>query len=315
MGRIGYHASHEQFAPSDLLRYAVAAEAAGFDCIMSSDHLAPWSKQQGQSGFAWSWLGAAMARTRLPFGVITAPVGWRYHPVLVAQATATLAEMFEGRFMFLGVGSGEAINEAMVASEWPDKPERNARLRAGAGMIRALFAGETVNAETPIPARNARLYTRPHELPPLVAGALTPETARWAGDWAQGLVTVAQPREKLRALIDAFRDGGGAGKPIYLQVHISYARSDEEALRSAYDQWRSNVVAPKQAENLTSPSEFEAATRHVEPHDMVHHVRVSADLNQQLDWVAEDFDMGFEAVFLHNVGRNQLEFIEAFGAR
>src|SRR3712207_1221955 len=142
MVRVGFHASHEQFAPSELLRLVRAAERAGFDCAMSSDHFRPWGAAQGQSGFAWSWLGAALEATRLPFGVVTAP-GWRYHPAVLAQAGATLAEMYPGRF-WMALGSGEAINEAITGLPWPEKAERNARLEECAAVMRALLAGETV---------------------------------------------------------------------------------------------------------------------------------------------------------------------------
>ena len=127
--RIGFHASHEQFPPSELLDLARLAEAVGFDCAMSSDHFRPWGTQQGQSGYAWSWLGAAMAATRLPFGVISAP-GYRHHPAILAQAAATLAEMFPGRF-WLALGSGQRLNEDITGLAWPERRWR-ARTTSGA---------------------------------------------------------------------------------------------------------------------------------------------------------------------------------------
>jgi alkanesulfonate monooxygenase SsuD/methylene tetrahydromethanopterin reductase-like flavin-dependent oxidoreductase (luciferase family) len=130
MNRISYHVSHEQFSPRELLRYVREAEAAGFDAAFSSDHLQPWAPSQGQSGFAWAWLGAALAQTeRLSFSVITVPGGWRYHPAVLAQAIATLGQMFPGRLPWVAVGTGETINERMVGLDWPEKGERNARLR------------------------------------------------------------------------------------------------------------------------------------------------------------------------------------------
>ncbi|HEX6419188.1 MAG TPA: LLM class flavin-dependent oxidoreductase, partial [Acidimicrobiales bacterium] len=123
---IGYHASHEQHPPSRLVADARHAEAAGFGAISSSDHFSPWSERQGESGFAWSWLGAAMQLTQVPFGVVNAP-GQRYHPAIIAQAIATLGEMFPGR-LWVAMGSGEASNEHITGERWPDKPTRNARL-------------------------------------------------------------------------------------------------------------------------------------------------------------------------------------------
>src|SRR5690349_186507 len=123
---IGYHASHEQLPPSRLLAAVQEAERAGFDGAMCSDHFAPWGLAQGESGHAWSWLGAALATTRFSLGVVTAP-GQRYHPAVSAQAFATLSEMFPGRF-WAALGSGEALNEHITGDEWPPKPEREQRL-------------------------------------------------------------------------------------------------------------------------------------------------------------------------------------------
>jgi coenzyme F420-dependent glucose-6-phosphate dehydrogenase len=159
MIQIGYQASHEQFSPSALLRYAVMAEQAGFDAIHSSDHFHPWSAAQGQSGYSFAWLGAALQATSLPFGVICAP-GQRYHPAIVAQAAATLTEMFPGRF-WLTLGSGEAINEQITGGRWPGKPERNQRLLESATVIRRLLAGETVSHDGLVTVKEAKLYSLP----------------------------------------------------------------------------------------------------------------------------------------------------------
>src|ERR671917_335611 len=133
MVQLGFHASHEQFAPSVLLHYVQLAERAGFRAAMCSDHFHPWSEREGQSGFAWSWLGAALQATRLPFGVVTVPGGWRYSPAIVAQA-----EMFPGRF-WIAPGGGEWLNEHGRGGKWPPKEVRNRRLREGVDVIRALW--------------------------------------------------------------------------------------------------------------------------------------------------------------------------------
>ena len=142
MARIGWHASHEQIPPSRLLRDAALAEDAGFQAGMSSDHFSPWSARQNESGYAWSWLGAALATTSLPFRVVCAP-GQRYHPAVVAQKIATLAEMCPER-LWVCLGSGEASNEHITGDPWPPKADRNARLRECADVIRALLAGQEV---------------------------------------------------------------------------------------------------------------------------------------------------------------------------
>jgi coenzyme F420-dependent glucose-6-phosphate dehydrogenase len=310
MLRIGYHASHEQFAPSELLALVQRTEQVGFDVAMCSDHFHPWSHAQGHSGYAWSWLGAAMALTRLPFGVVTSPVG-RYHPAVVAQASATLAQLFPGRF-WLAAGSGEALNEAITGEPWPDKSQRNQRLEEAVTAMRALWRGEEVSWEGAIEMKKAQLYTRPPEPLLLLAAALTEATARWAAGWADGLITVSQPRPQLRALIDAFREGGGEGKPIYLQVKLSYAENEKEALNGAMEQWRTNVLSPRASQELTTPAQYEAAAESVSEDDIRRAVRVSSDLQRQLDWLQEDAEMGFDHLYLHNVNRGQRRFIDDF---
>jgi coenzyme F420-dependent glucose-6-phosphate dehydrogenase len=311
MIQIGYQASHEQFSPSALLRYAVMAEQAGFDAIHSSDHFHPWSAAQGQSGYSFAWLGAALQATSLPFGVICAP-GQRYHPAIVAQAAATLTEMFPGRF-WLTLGSGEAINEQITGGRWPGKPERNQRLLESATVIRRLLAGETVSHDGLVTVKEAKLYSLPAEPPLLFCAALTPETAAWAGTWADGLLTAHQPFEKLKAVIEAFRQNGGADKPMYLKVQLSYARDQETALQGAYEQWKTNIFQGTVLGDMPTPAHFEAAARFVKPEDLYPHVRISANMQQHCDWIVEDISLGFEKIILHNVNRDQETFINDFG--
>ena len=311
MALIGYHASHEQFAPGELLALVRQAEDAGFAAAMCSDHFHPWSAAQGQSGHAWTWLGGAMAATGFPFGVVTSPVG-RYHPAVIAQAAATLADMHGPRF-WLAVGSGEALNERITGERWPPKAERNARLREAVELMRALWRGEQVDHHGAVVVEQARLYTHPPKPLPLLAAALSADTARWAGAWADGLITVSQPPDKLRALIDAFRDGGGAGKPVHLQVKLSYAKSATQALDGAFEQWRTNVLAPVVSEELRTPAQFEAAAAHVRKEDLRQAVRISSDTSEHVEWLQQDLALGVDQLYLHNVNREQHAFIEAFG--
>ena len=259
MARIGFHASHEQFAPSELLQLVGLAERAGFSAAMSSDHFRPWGPAQGQSGFAWSWLGAALQATRLPFGVISAP-GYRYHPAILAQAAATLGEMFPGR-LWLALGSGQRLNEDLTGEAWPDKAERNARLRECALIIRALLQGETVTHRGRVTLIDGRLYSRPRQPPLLLGAAVTEATAEFVGGWADGLLTVSAPPAQLRRVIEAFRRGGGAGKPVILQVGLNWAASEDEALEGAHKQWRTNVLGGEVNWELRSPEDFDTATR------------------------------------------------------
>lgn len=308
---IGFHASHEQVAPRALLDAVQLAEAAGFGAAMCSDHFAPWSARQAQSGFAWSWLGAALQATALPFGVVNAP-GQRYHPAIIAQAAATLCQMFPGRF-WVALGSGEAMNEHITGERWPPKPVRNARLAECVDVMRALFAGETVTRDGLIKVDRAQLWTRPERPPELIGAAVSEETAGWLGGWADGLITIAQKRNKLERIIGAFRQGGGAGKPVYLQVHLSYAPQEAEALEIAYEQWRSNMFGPPLCWDLELPEHFDEAARHVRPEDMHEAVLISSDLQRFVDCIAEFAALGFEAIYLHHVGVEQRRFIEAFG--
>jgi probable non-F420 flavinoid oxidoreductase len=308
---IGLHCSHEQIPPSRLLRYVRDAEAAGFRAAMSSDHFSPWSERQGESGFAWSFLGAALQATRLPFGVVNAP-GQRYHPAIVAQAAATLCELFPGR-LWVALGTGEASNEHITGERWPAKAQRKARLRECVDVMRALFAGEVVDHHGLVRVDRARMWTLPAEPPLLVGAAVSEETARWCGEWADGLVTINQPRETLERVIAAFRDGGGDAKPVHLQVHLSWAESEDEALGIAHDQWRTNVFGPPLAWDLETVEQFDLAAAHVRPEDVRESVLVSADTGPHAAWLRELAELGFEQIHLHHVGQDLGPFIEAFG--
>ena len=278
---------------------------------MSSDHLLPWTESQGESGHAWTWLGAALQATTFRVGVISVP-GYRYHPAVLAQAAATLAAMFRRRF-WLAVGSGERLNEHVTGEPWPPKSERNARLEECVDVMRALWRGETVNHRGRVTVEETRLYTRPETPFPVLGAAITAETARWLGGWADGLLTVLQPRDRLRAVVDAFRDGGGEGKPMILQVKIAYAESDAEARRGAHAQWRSLVFDSRLLAELRTPAEFEAAGRFIRAEDLDAGVRISTDLERHADWLREDLTLGFDELYLHNVHRDQRRFIEDFG--
>jgi probable non-F420 flavinoid oxidoreductase len=308
---IGLHCSHEQIPPSRLLAHAREAEAAGFRAAMSSDHFSPWSERQGESGFAWSFLGAALEATELPFGVVNAP-GQRYHPAIVAQAAATLCELFPGR-LWVALGTGEASNEHITGDHWPGKTQRNARLRECVDVMRALFAGEIVDHDGLVRVDRARLWTLPAEPPSLIGAAVSPETARWCGGWADGLVTINQPRETLERVIEAFREGGGEDRPVHLQVHLSWAADDDEALRIAHDQWRTNVFPPPLCWDLETVEQFDLAAQQVRPEDVRKAVLVSSDPGQHAGWLAEFAELGFEEIHLHHVGEDLGPFINAFG--
>jgi probable non-F420 flavinoid oxidoreductase len=308
---VGWHASHEQIPPSRLLADVRHAEDVGFQAAWSSDHFSPWSERQGESGFAFSWVGAALATTRFPIGMVNAP-GQRYHPAITAQAVATLAEMFPDR-LSVALGTGEFSNEHITGEPWPHKETRNARLRECVDVIRALLAGEEVTHHGLVHVDRARLWTLPARPPRLLATAVGAETARWAGEWAEGLITIWQPRDTLRRLVDDFRAAGGDGKPLALQVHVSWAPDEDEALRIAYDQWRTNVFEAPLCWDIATPAEFEQAARHVRPEDMHGSVLISHEPGRFVEWVHEAADLGFDEIYLHHVGQEQWPFLDCFG--
>jgi probable non-F420 flavinoid oxidoreductase len=313
MALIGYHASHEQHRPRDLVRHARAAEDAGFLAASSSDHFTPWSRAQGESGAAWSWLGAAMQTTSVPFGVVCAP-GQRYHPAIVAQAIATLLDLFPGR-LWVAMGSGEASNEHITGDRWPPKPTRNERLLACVEVIRALLRGEEVSVDGHVRVDRAQLWTLPPAPPELYGAALSEETARWCGRWADGLLTVHYEPARLRRLVDAFRDGGGDGKPVVVQAKVAYGQSDEEALAGAYEQWRTNVFEPPLMADLETVDEFEAAAEHVPPAAVAEVVMCSADLGVHLEFLHGLLECGVDDLYIHHVPRPQAAFVDAYGSK
>jgi probable non-F420 flavinoid oxidoreductase len=313
MRLIGYHASHEQHRPSDLLRYVRDAEAAGFTALSSSDHFTPWSRAQGESGFAWSWLGAALHATTLPFGVVNAP-GQRYHPAIIAQAIATLLELFPDR-LWVAMGSGEASNEHITGDRWPPKPARNERLLECVEIIRALLRGQEVSHEGHVHTDRARLWTLPAEVPPLYGAALSLETARWAGGWADGLLTVHQPPAQLRRIIEAFREGGGEGKPVAVQAKVAYGDTDEDAVAGAFEQWRTNVFDSALMADLVTVEQFEIAAKHVSPDAVSEVVLCSADIGRHAAFLQELLDCGVDHLFVHHVPRPQAAFLDAYAAK
>jgi len=312
MTEYGIHASHEQIPPAQLLEAVIAAERAGFDAAMCSDHFSPWSERQGESAFAWSWLGAALQATNLSFGVVNAP-GQRYHPAIIAQAISTLGAMFPGRF-WAALGSGEFSNEHITGGDWPRKEVREARLLESVSVIRDLLAGEMVTRDGLITVDRAKLYTLPDTQPALIGAAVSTKTAAWCAGWADGLVTTNAPEEHLRAMIAAYRDNGGRG-PICLQVHLSWAGSEAEAEAIAHDQWRSNIFPPPICWDLELVEHFDVVSENVTIEQVRKVVNVSADLQAHIDWLRGYADLGFDRIYLHHVGQDLMPFIDAFGSK
>lgn len=310
MTRIGFHASHEQISPRQLLTDVQHAERAGFDMAMCSDHFSPWSTRQGHSGYTWAWLGAALATTGLELGCVSAP-GQRYHPAVHAQRIATLGQMFPGRF-WVALGSGEASNEHITGDGWPRKEVRTQRLEECVEVIRAMLAGDEVSHDGLVRVDRARLWDLPDPVPLLVAPAVSVDSAARVAAWADGLVTVNQPLDVLRDVLAAYRDAGGRGRTA-LQVHLSWAADEEEALGIAHEQWAGNVFGPPLSWDLETAEAFDVLWQQVEPETVRRAVRVSADLGQHREWLAEYAELGFDDLYLHHVGQKQGGFIDTFG--
>jgi coenzyme F420-dependent glucose-6-phosphate dehydrogenase len=311
--QFGYHISHEQFSPVHLLEYVKQAEQAGFDFAFSSDHFHPWNTRQGHSAFSWAWLGAAMSQTSFEYGLINCPT-FRYHPAIVAQATATIDSLFPKRF-WLVLGSGQALNEAITGLHWPNKEERNAKLKEAADIIQALWRGEKVTHKGLITIEQATLYTRPSSSSiALFGAAITPETAAWLAPWADGLLTVSQSLEQVKEVVKAWQSNGGSKKPMIIKVQLSYDRSKDAALEGAFDQWRSNIFGSSLLSELRTPEQFEQAAALVQPEQLYDHVHISENPNQHIQWLTDYMSLGFKKIVLHNVNKNQLDFIKFFGA-
>jgi probable non-F420 flavinoid oxidoreductase len=310
MTRIGFHASHEQASPRQLLRDVQHAERVGFEMAMCSDHIAPWSSRQGHSGNTWTWLGAALALTGFPIGSLAIP-GSRYHPAVLAHQLATLAQMFPHRF-WVALGSGEALNEHITGDHWPRKEVRVRRLEESVTIIRSLLAGEEVSRDGPVRVDRARLWDLPEEPPDLLAPAISAVSAARVAAWADGLLTVVQPVDTLREVVAAYRGAGGRGR-LALQLHVSWAPTEEEALALAHDQWRSNVFAPPVPADTATTEAFDAFSDRVPPDSVTETVRVSADLGRHRAWIGEYAELGFDDIYLHHVGQAQDAFLDAFG--
>lgn len=304
---VGFHASHEQLPPSRLLAAVVRAENAGFDGAMCSDHLAPWGVRQGESGFAWSWLGAALAATSFSFGVVTAP-GQRYHPVISAQAIATLEEMFPGRF-WAALGSGEAVNEHVTGDPWPPKDRRNARLAQSVEVIRDLLAGEEVSRSGEIEVHRARVWSRPESPPPLLGAAVTTETAAWVAGWADGLATVAQPPAVLKRVVDAYTAAGGRG-PRVVQVHVALEETEAAALRVAREQWRHAAIGGVSLWDVEQPEDFDALAGDPTDDQLRQGALLADDAGELADRIAALASLGFDRVYIHYIGTDQSVFLD-----
>ncbi len=222
--------------------------------------------------------------------------------------------MFPGRFT-VALGSGEAINESITGDIWPEKKQRNERLQECYSVIKDLLNGSRVTHYGHTHTENARLYTLPQKQPLLIGAALSPETAEWMGSWTDGLITVSKPYEELKKIVTAFRENGGAGKPLYLKVQLSYASTDELALKGAYDQWRSNILPEHLLSDISDVDKFDSLSDTVSAEELRKKINISSDTDKHLEWIRQYIRLGFQYIILHNINRGQELFIKTFGEK
>jgi coenzyme F420-dependent glucose-6-phosphate dehydrogenase len=319
---IGYAAMLEQFHPTEAVALSALAEQHGFTGVMAADHFQPWVPQQGQSAFVWEVLAALGERTKGDFGPgVTAPT-FRWHPAMVAQASATLGAMYPGRH-WLGLGSGEALNEHIVGGYWPEAPERINRMFEAIEIINKLFTASIAGKDVKHSGQfykleSTRLWTMPEVAPEILVATAGPVTAKRAGRHVDGLITVGAPLAKIEGLFAKFEEGAReAGKdpstmPRVLQLHMSWAETDEIALVNAMTEWpNGGMKFPKG--DIRSPFELEQMAKLVRPEDFEGRLVISSDPDVHRAYIQSFIDLGFDRVYLHNVGRNQREWIEVFG--
>lgn len=310
--KIGFHASHEQFSPRRLLDLVQKAEDSGFRAVLSSDHFHPWSDKQGESGFAWSWLGAAMQATTLEYGIVNAP-GQRYHPAIIAQAVATLDQMFPGRF-FLCAGSGQLLNENITGEKWPPKRDRNQRLQESVEVMRRLWQEEDyLNHKGMFTVERAKLFTKPTQLPTVYGAALTEKTASWMSSWADGMITISKPLEELEKMVKSFRGSAGSNKSMALKMQVSYHESHDKALAGAWEQWKNNIYPSKLIADIDSPEKFDALGKNTRKKDLEKHVIIGNGADIFIEKIKQFNALGFEKIIIHNVNEQQEGFINFFG--
>ena len=306
--RFGYKLMSEEHAPKALIANAVRAEAAGFDFVSISDHFHPWLQSQGHAPFAWSVLGAiAHATSKIGIATgLTCPI-IRYHPVIMAQAAATLQVMSDGRFVF-AVGAGERLNEHVGGARWPSIPERHAMLDEAIQIFRLLWAGgyHSWRGEHFV-VDHAQLFDLPDAPPPIVVGVSGPASVALAVERADGIMTTEPTAE----LVDGFRKGK-AGGSCYAEAVLAYAPSEREGLEIAHRQFRFAGLGWGVNSELPTVEGFEAASKFMTPDDMADLVAAGPDVEAHLAMIGKYADAGYDHVVLTCPGPDQESFIRFF---
>jgi G6PDH family F420-dependent oxidoreductase len=312
MTEFGYALSSEEHGPLDLVRNARLAEDAGLDFALVSDHFHPWLDRQGHSPFVWTVLGGiAQSTERLVVGTgVTAPI-IRIHPAIIAQAAATAGAMLPGRF-FLGVGTGENLNEHVVGARWPAWDIRAEMLVEAIEVIRALFSGELISHRgRHYEVQAARLYTLPPSPIPIHVAASGVDAAKLAGQHGDGLIGTGPKRE----LLGAFEVAGGRRKPRYGQVTVCWARSEGEARRTAHRIWPTAAIEGRASQELPNPSNFEELADMVTEDDVAEAISCGPDPAVHLAAIRPYLEAGYDHVYLHQVGPDQEGFLDFVATR
>jgi G6PDH family F420-dependent oxidoreductase len=306
--KIGYKLMAEGFGPQELVRQAVRAEAAGFDFVEMSDHFHPWVEAQGHSPFVWSVLGAIAGKTTtLGLGTgVTCP-SVRYHPAIIAQASATLALLSEGRFT-LGVGSGERLNEHIVGRGFPGVHERHAMFDEALDIIRLLWQGGYQNYDGKyLRLEDARIFDLPDETPTMAVAVSGPNSVALAAQHGDGLFAV----EPNGDLVAGYRDAGGTG-PLFCEVPLAWATTEQAAVTAAHTMNAWSVTGWKVMAELPNPVNFEAAAATVREDDIREQFACGPDVERHLEVIGQFTDAGFDHIALMNAGGDQDGFFDFF---
>ncbi len=309
MAELGYSLSSEEHGPNELVRYAQRAEEAGFTFALISDHFHPWTNKQGNSPFAWSVLGAiAQVTKKLRLGTgVTCPTH-RYHPVILAQAAATIGTMMPGRF-FLGVGSGENLNEHIVAEGWQPADVRLDMLDEAVDVIRHLWEGgvKSYYGDYFI-VENAQIFNLPDPLPPIYVAAGGDESAELAGQIGDGLISTAPKKQ----LLQTFDSAGGQGKPRIGQLTVCWAADEKQARRTAFEWWPNAALKGQLSQELPLPENFEEACELATEDQVAQEIVCGPDPQRHLDKINKFVEAGYDQVYIHQVGPDQEGFFRFY---
>lgn len=309
MAKIGYASSSEEHKPSDLVEHLVQAEDVGFTFALMSDHYHPWVSAQGHSPFVWAVLGGVARATKsIEIGTgVTCPM-IRIHPAILAQASATIAAMMEGRFFF-GVGTGENLNEHILGDRWVPYDIRAEMFEEAIAIIRELWKGEVTNHWGDYyTVEDARLYTLPNELPRIMIAAGGENSAELAGRIGDGLINTKPDAE----IIKAFQDAGGGDKPRYGQMTVCWAKKYEDAVDTAYKIWPNAGLKGDLNTELRTVRHFEQVTAMISKEDVTERVVCGPDPEPYVKKIQEYVDAGYDHIYIHQVGPDQVGFFRFY---